>query len=179
MKKLLPILFIATFLSCSETKKEEEIQVVEKEQTEFEIPESKYVIIEFQTNWGRLFENAKPTKLSISELKEIEEIIKVAVQDNNENAKKSLEKHNEKNPENKMKETGYELQLKWFKRQYVPVINDKGEKEIWINFFCDDLGNETWKVDLVVVDDGGNCFFNLKVNLTNKSYSELSVNGYA
>ncbi|WP_340067234.1 hypothetical protein [Ascidiimonas aurantiaca] len=35
------------------------------------------------------------------------------------------------------------------------------------------------KKDLMIVHDGGNGYFNLKVNLTNKTYSELSINGYA
>jgi len=38
---------------------------------------------------------------------------------------------------------------------------------------------DSWKNDLMIVDDGGNCYFNLKVNLTNKTYSELMINGYA
>jgi hypothetical protein len=59
------------------------------------------------------------------------------------------------------------------------VINQEGEKEIWINFFCNEWESVGWKTDLMIVLDGGNCYFNLKVNLTNKTYSELIINGYA
>ena len=59
------------------------------------------------------------------------------------------------------------------------MINQEGEKEIWINFFCNEWESDGWKNDLMIVLDGGNCYFNLKVNLTNKTYSELIINGYA
>ena len=98
---------------------------------------------------------------------------------NNEKQKINLKIHNEEYPKNKRTETGFELELKGKKRQYVAVINEKGEKEVWVNFFCDDWGNDNWESDILIVHDGGNCYFNLKVNLTNKSYSELGINGYA
>jgi hypothetical protein len=44
-------------------------------------------------------------------------------------------------------------------------LNSKGEKEVWINCFCRD-GERDWRKNLVFVKDGGNCYFNLKVNLS-------------
>jgi hypothetical protein len=62
-----------------------------------------------------------------------------------------------------------------YKRQYVAVLNSKGEKEVWINCFCEAEGYE-WKNQIMIVADGGNCYFNLKVNLRTKTCYELSVN---
>ena len=164
MKALIFIILIS-ISSCNGTKNSTEIVPTESTQTEFNLAESDFVILSFNRDWDWIFKNVQPTDLTKSELIEIENILKIAVQ--------------EKNKKNKWSETDFELTLKGKKRQYVPVVNKKGEKEIWINFFCNDWESDTWKKDLMLVDDGGNCYFNLKVNLTNKTYSELRINGYA
>ena len=70
------------------------------------------------------------------------------------------------------------IDLSNYKRQYVPTINEKGEQEIWINFFCDDI-IENWESNLVHVMDGGNCYFNLTINLVTKKVVSFYVNGEA
>lgn len=65
-----------------------------------------------------------------------------------------------------------------FKRQYVSVINKNGEKEVWINCLCQTHG-DGWKTSVILVDDGGNCYFNLKINLTREKCYDLGVNGHA
>ena len=165
--------------SCNRTKNTTEIKSIENTQTEFQLSESNFVIMPFNKDWHWIFENVKPTELTQSELIEIENILKIAVKENNEKQIINLKKHNEEYPKNKWSETGFEIKLKGKKRQYVPIINEKGEKEVWINFFCNDWKSDNWRKDLKLVHDGGNCYFNLKVNLTNKTYSELGINGYA
>lgn len=66
-----------------------------------------------------------------------------------------------------------------YNRQFISAETQTGDKVIWINCFCY-VENEyfkKWKTDIVMVDDGGNCFFNVKVNLDKKEYYELMVNG--
>ena len=63
-----------------------------------------------------------------------------------------------------------------YKRQYMVVLNKKGEKEVWVNCFCWNYGAD-WRNTIVSVDDGGNCFFNLKINLTKKEYYNFDING--
>ena len=65
-----------------------------------------------------------------------------------------------------------------YRKQFVPVINRKGEKEVWVNCLCDD-DDDDWKKGIIMVDDGGNCYFNLKINLTKKTFSQIMINGYA
>lgn len=177
--KTLIFIILISISSCSGTKNTTENKSTENTQIELKIAESDFVILPFNKDWYWIFKNAKPTELTQSELIEIENILKTVVSENNERQKINLKEHNEKYPKNKLKETGFEIKLKGKKRQYVPVINEKGEKEVWVNFFCSDWGNDNWKNDIMMVHDGGNCYFNLKVNLTNKTYSELSINGYA
>ena len=177
--KILIFIILISITSCNGTKNGTENKSIENTQSEFNLAESEFIILPYKNDWSWIFNNVKPTELTQTELIEIENILEKAINENNENQRTELEIHNKNFPKDKWKETGFELTLKGKKRQYIPVINEKGEKEVWINFFCDDWGNDYWKSDILIVHDGGNCYFNLKVNLTTESYSELSINGYA
>jgi len=177
--KILILIFLILISSCNGTINTSDIKSTENTQTDFKLAESDFVILPFNKDWYWIFKNVKPTELTQTELIEIEKILKIAIEKNNEKQKINLKIHNEEYPKNKRTETGFELEFKGKKRQYVAVINEKGEKEVWVNFFCDDWESDNWKSDIMMVLDGGNCYFNLKVNLTNKSYSELGINGYA
>jgi hypothetical protein len=65
-----------------------------------------------------------------------------------------------------------------YKRQYIAVVNHDGEKEVWINFLCM-THNDNWKKELIFANDGGSCFFHLKINLTKEICYDLFVNGLA
>ncbi|HWY34363.1 MAG TPA: hypothetical protein VNX68_06930 [Nitrosopumilaceae archaeon] len=67
--------------------------------------------------------------------------------------------------------------LEEYKFQFVPIVNVKGEKIVWINAFCGTFGANNWKKDIVLVMDGGNCYFQAKINLTTKSVFEIGTNG--
>lgn len=71
------------------------------------------------------------------------------------------------------------IDLKNYKRQYVAYINSKKQKEVWVNCFCQNSDNDEWKSKIIEVSDGGNCFFNLKIIINQKIYTEFSVNGRA
>ena len=184
MRILILSIVLISLSACKSTK---ENSSTEKEVTqevtieEFNLPTSEYVILPFDSTitWYHLFDGAQKTDLSNLELNEIEKIIETAIQENNLQQNDQLIQHNKSYPDNQLTETGYELKLEGFKRQYVPVINSKGEKEIWVNFFCSDWNTEKWKSGIFMVHDGGNCDFNLKVNLTTHTYRELIINGYA
>jgi hypothetical protein len=123
--------------------------------------------------------DVKPSKLSEDELAEVETIIEQAIMENNEQQSKNLENHNISYPDNQGTETGFELETKRVKRQYEPVMNKNGQKEVYINFLCTDWECEKWKSAIILVNDGGNSYFNLKMNLETKTYSELTIIGYA
>lgn len=73
----------------------------------------------------------------------------------------------------------YEINLQKYKyrRQYVCAINRDGEKEVFVNCFCTSM--DYWRKHLVVVSDGGKCFFSLKINLSTSESYEFTMNGYA
>ena len=65
-----------------------------------------------------------------------------------------------------------------YRRQYVAVTSKNGDKEIWINCLCQ-IHGDNWKTSIIMVEDGGNCYFNLKINLTKEECYDLGVNGHA
>lgn len=74
----------------------------------------------------------------------------------------------------------YEIDLtgRDYKRQLVAVTNSRGEKEVWVNCLCNDW-NKSWKTNILVVHDGGPCYFNLMINLSSRAFYDLTVNAMA
>jgi hypothetical protein len=65
-------------------------------------------------------------------------------------------------------------------KQCVAILNAQNEKEVWINFLCKKAGfSKNFRYYVIHVDDGGDCFLSLKINLNNKLYYNLGVNGRA
>ena len=123
-----------------------------------------------------VFENCKPAQLKNNdEFVLIDRLLTDCINDYNSRVEKALKKDN-RYP----KEKYLLIDLKKHKRQYVVVTNSSGEKEVWISCFCEDWGfNQSgWRKYIIDVDDGGNCYFNLKINLSTGKYYDLMVNGY-
>ncbi len=68
--------------------------------------------------------------------------------------------------------------LSEYKFQLISVLDEKSEKKVFVNAFCSPVDNK-WKTELFIVTDGGKCFFNLGLNLTNNTFNNFSVNGDA
>ena len=124
-----------------------------------------------QENYG--FESWNPTD---KDLNLVQEILDKAINDKEFDF---LKKPIKKNLEN-------------YYRQYVPYINENGERVIEINAFCEILENPPnpekgitewtkmdWKNEYVMVDDGGNCYWQITINIDTKEYKDLMVNGVA
>ena len=63
--------------------------------------------------------------------------------------------------------------------QIVPVTNKKGERMVWVNCLCglDPEDDKIWRKRVIVVNDGGTCFFRFSINLKKGSYFDFEVNG--
>ena len=66
-----------------------------------------------------------------------------------------------------------------YNMQFVGAVTEKGDKVIWVNSFCkkEESSFKDWKTKIFSVADGGNCFFNVKINITKNTYYDLFVNG--
>jgi hypothetical protein len=130
---------------------------------------SKIAIIPFTNSLYWLFDSLRyhSSNLTQEDILEIEKIFNESVSDNNS---KLLSEETKKYFTIDLKKMGY-------KRQYVCVISDNEEKIIFVNCFCKSFTGNDWRRFLLQVDDGGRCYFSLKINLTKKKYFDFFVNG--
>ncbi|WP_412464410.1 hypothetical protein [Flavobacterium mekongense] len=151
MKKLSKIIIVLlSFISCSSS------QSVESKQIDFEYTILKYNRKEHED----IFKNGSPTSLTDSEIIEIEQIVGNKI-------RQTIKSHN-KDVKTKHK----------FYRQYVPVINGMGEKEVFVQCFAEYyFEDSSWKEYLVRIADGGSSVFSLWVNLNSKTSNGFSIHG--
>jgi len=74
---------------------------------------------------------------------------------------------------NKSKKTPY-IDLNNYYLQYMPVLNEKDEKMIWINGFTEP-NEKDWKNESVIIRGKSNGeFFTFTINLTKGDYSKIT-----
>ncbi|RZA07919.1 MAG: hypothetical protein EOO68_02745 [Moraxellaceae bacterium] len=128
---------------------------------------SKTAIIEFNKKGRWPFDSTfKAAALTQNELHLVDSLLLTCVTNYNN----SLDKDH--------KQWSIDLKKRNYKKQLIVVTNKNGQKEVWVNCFCR-VDNDKWKKRMFSVDDGGNCYFNFKINLTTKTYYDLGVNGVA
>ena len=141
-------------------------QYTSKQSSEVRFDTSNTAILEFKKPPVWIFDSAyKSAKLNQNDLSVIDGFLRKAVDDFNSWQEKN-------NPNNAWK---IDLKSHHYNKQLVAVINEKGEKEVWVNCFCT-VDDASWKSELVIVVDGGTCFFNFKINLSTKAYYDFRVN---
>ena len=150
------------------------------------IDTSRYSILKFDKDIDKYAfdKKVKPCELNGIEIQQIENLIGKKVSEYNKIEKDSSIAIT-KRLKRKMRNTNFiwkgdyiETPVNYYK-QLIPVINSKGEKEVWVNCFCDKEEKAYWKKSIVLVTDGGSCYFNLKINLTKNLAYDLMVNGVA
>lgn len=178
MKQLLIIvLLIAVMISCGQTgcdKPNKRVDIITT------IDTSKVVILPYDSTDIWIFKACTQAELTDEDFETIEVLLKKCIDDYNIEQMKKYEEICEKYPNDKFDKLHFVIDLTRYRRQCIAVNNQKGEKEVWINFFCrgGSIG-ERWKTGIIIVHDGGNCFFNLKMNLTTEEYYDFMVNGEA
>ena len=167
---MLAFYLTGTLTSCgqSQSNKPEKKMDTQPPQA-IQIDTEKTTIIPFDPVTMRYpFDNAyKSAVLNQSDIHAIETLLVTCVADYNKSLK-SGRAYRE-----------IDLNKRNYREQLIAVVNAKGEKEVWVNCFCDTWGSDKWKREIVAVDDGGSCYFNFKINLTTKKAYDLRVNGEA
>lgn len=59
--------------------------------------------------------------------------------------------------------------------QIVSAKDNKGQITVWVNAVCDP--KKDWKKELVFIEDGGSCYYNFRVNLSQNRYYNIAENG--
>ena len=68
-------------------------------------------------------------------------------------------------------------QLDNYQHQYIGYEKN-GKRIIYGNYFCDNLGKD-WKQEIVMVLDGGDCFFKVEYDVDSGEFVRLRVYGEA
>lgn len=119
-----------------------------------------FVAIEYNSRkHTRIFAEGTRVKLSYVEIEKAEALIKKAISEYNADRKAGL----------MIKD------FSKYRHQLVPIMNRREEKEIWVNSLCTE--QPRWNRKVITVKDGGNCFFNLYLNLDKNSFENFYVNG--
>ncbi len=72
------------------------------------------------------------------------------------------------------------IDLRYYKRQYFPQIDENGDKLVGIYCFCSVEDNDNWKTqELITPEDGGKCYLHAIINVTKKTVSFFQTNGNA
>jgi hypothetical protein len=127
---------------------------------------SNFVVIPLDSVGFRMFDTLyKPTELSLTELETLDSLIKIFAKDNEGSLSTDKVGHSK-----------LDLSKRTYKRQYVPAMAPNGQKKVWVNCLCSN-SVEDWRHKVIIVKDGGPCYFNVLINLSDKSYSYFFVNG--
>jgi hypothetical protein len=122
-----------------------------------------YAIFSYcQARDSSLFKNAKPHELNNDELTQLDSLLEICMSENTR-----LKTQNNNN----------------YYKQCIATENSDREVVVWIYCICHKSGfikeNEFQLQLHGMVQDGGECFFKLKINLTRKMFFGLLINGDA
>ena len=173
--------FILTFflISCGQTNKKSTAENVEA--LEVMVDTSLIAIMKVDNSTSYVYPFLRDfnyPELTTNDLEKIEKTLLDFTKDYNIEQEKQYEEITAKYPDFKFDKNHFIIDLSRYKRQYYATTNENGEKEVWINCFCNVLVGD-WRKELIIVHDGGNCFFNLKVNLDTEKFYDVMVNGHA
>jgi len=180
MRVTIIILMVMACTACEQNKKRISEQVPKDIPCldSLTVDTSVIAIIPFDTTDNWPFENAEPTNLNQTELQQIEKILADCIAKYNPKQKLRFDEISAKYPSEEFELGEFIIELNRYKRQYVPVINEKGEKVVWVNCFCG-VWDKSDKYQILIIFDGGNCYFNVKINLATEMYYDFMVNGWA
>jgi hypothetical protein len=137
------------------------------------------VISTADSNYVIIQNSEHPAELSNEELKEIDTLLNTCINHYNVESEQQYRKWVKTHPKEKTSSNPDLIDLPHYMLQYLPSMNNKGEKEIHIEGLCDSFG-EDWKtLDPAMIMDGGKCFFSLTINLHSKTYSDFGIHSVA
>jgi hypothetical protein len=159
------ILTVASSITYAQKQKKEPIIPPESDYYVTSKETYRYATFKFDAKRDHYIfdKNSKPASLSSNELTTIESLI----------AKEAMVYNRE------TKAIGNPIKNpKKYYKQLIAIINNKGEKEVWVNCCCSVM-HGLWKTQIQHTSDGGSCFFTIKINLTKKKADKLNANGLA
>ena len=140
------------------------------------IDKSRYVILPYDKSdyyvAGRFTTNSVKAKLTEKEIGELEPILYQCIKEYNDKQEQAYNA-NHSNPAD-AKRKGFMIDISNYKFQFIAARTPKGDKIVWVNCSCAYF--DYWNKQIIRINDGGNCFFNLMIDVTKGFYYDFSVN---
>jgi len=173
-KLFTPILMVFSFTSFGQTKttKANRHSITNAVMA---IDTSVIAVLPYSKEYYWMFKNCKQARLSDNDIEKSERLLAKCIDDYNKIRENRFIKDSIEHPEYKLDKKDCLIDLTTYKRQYVAVINSKGQKEVFINCFCQTDGLE-WRNVILINDGPVNCFFRLKINLTTGKHYDWVMN---
>src|ERR1700759_1303843 len=115
-----------------------------------------YVILPFDTTvYTSLPPDCTPATLSNDDFAIIDRVLSFCVNKYNRSQTTVYRQTVKKLPDQELYINDYVIDLKRDYRQYIGVYNKKGEKEVWVNCFCNIRSLDYWREKAVIVMGGG------------------------
>ena len=179
------IIALIGLLSCN-AGTSTNVQLVEAYEEVIDVPSVNidsldYVVLTYDTAKNWMFpKDVRPAELTKEEISRAEFLMLKQIEKYNQIRTEEFHQLDEKHPNHNIQlETFIIENPAKYARQYIPVTNSDGQKLVYINAFCSKQGHDYWKTDLVWVMDGGDCYFQVMINLTTNEVVDFSVNGVA
>lgn len=119
----------------------------------------------------------QPLELTDADLQHLEILFQQKIVLYNQESYRNWNKMLVKYPKANWSLSEFIIQPKQYVRQYIPALNNLGEKEVWVNCHCE--VSSYWREAPLFVRDGGNCHFSMYINLTRSHVYRFVVNGVA
>ena len=118
------------------------------------------------------------TDLIEGEIIKCEKLLKSYILDYNKEAIMRFDLIKKKYPNQRFYSKDFTIELKDYGRQYIAALSDKGDKVVYVNCYCNPAEFSYRDKELVDVDDGGNCYFDFKVDLNKNEIFDFATNGW-
>ena len=156
--------------SCGQNYKQDKKEKIVK-RSEIKADTLVYKIIHYKSEENVNNEQFKASNLTRQEISKVENLLNQSIEIWNIEKEKEFLKFKTEHQNYKIEKNRMLITLNEYKRQYTPVINKENEKEVMIYCACDGYFG--------LVQDGGKCYFKLKVNLTKMTFTQIRINGIA
>ena len=138
---------------------------------------SKFAIIRRGSEVQSIFpKDYKISTLNNSEYKIIQNLLIRIIDSFNIEGEKSMKERIR--PYIKIDRNAFIIDTSRYRFQLIAVRNKKMQKIVWVNAFCNNP-QINWRKSILIVEDGGICYFNLKINLSKRKVLTFSINGNA
>ena len=137
-----------------------------------------FSIISFDSKKHWMFHSeGENYELTTTDINQIYELLTEAINDHNDIETAKFLKKQIDFPHLHLDVSNYTLSLDDYKRQYL-AVKMKEEIVVFVQCFCN-KEHRNWQSEMIQVSDGGKCYFDVYINLTQNTIQTIAVNGEA